>query len=271
MDTQTRLYAVIGDPVGHSLGPVMHNRAFALTGYNGAYLAFRVTDLAAAVKGVRALGLGGVSVTIPHKEAVMAFLDDIDPAARAIGAVNTVVNRGGCLTGYNTDCAGAMAALAEKTDIRGKSVWIIGAGGAARAVGYGVVAGGGRLTIVNRSREKGRRLAADLGAGFVPLAHVEAAACDVLINTTAVGMAPAVDAMPVPAGSITAPMVVMDVVYNPLKTRLLAEADGRGCATVDGLAMFVYQGAAQFELWTQQKAPLKAMRTAVAGALGEGS
>ena len=265
--TATPLYGVIGDPVAHSLSPVMHNRAFAETGHDGVYLAFRVTDLIGAVAGIRALGIRGVSVTLPHKVGVMDLLDTVDDTARAIGAVNTVVNRDGTLAGTNTDWGGAMAALTEKTEIRGKRVWIVGAGGAARAVAYGVVSQGGRLTVVNRDRKKGERLAASLGGDFAPLSEVRRVACDILVNTTPVGMWPETGLAPVPMEGIEPPLVVMDIVYNPVRTLLLETARQRGCATVDGVAMFVEQGAAQFSLWTGQKAPAGAMRRAVIEAL----
>ena len=269
MDTGTLLYGLIGDPVSHSLGPLIHNRAFAEIGHNGVYLAFRVTDLPAAVDGVRAMGIRGVSVTIPHKVAVMDLLDTVDPAARAIGAVNTLVNRNGRIEGFNTDGAGAVAALAEKTAIRGKTVWMIGAGGAARAVGFGVGAEGGRLTVVNRSRQKGERLAAELDAGFRPLADIRRLDCDILINATAVGMTPDTGGIPVAPEAIAPGTVVMDIVYNPINTRLLDTARAKGCTIVDGAAMFVHQAAAQFQLWTGRTAPIDVMDRTVRAALGE--
>jgi shikimate dehydrogenase len=262
-DAGTRVYAVMGDPVAHSLSPAMHNAGFVEIGYNGVFVAFRVTDLTSAVSGIRALGICGASVTIPHKRAILPLLDEIDPMAAEIGAVNTVLNRNGTLLGANTDCAGAMAALSGKTDVTGRQVWVIGAGGAARAVGHGVVSAGGYLTLLNRTPHKGERLAAELGAEFKPLAEIERVACDVLINTTSVGMVPDTRAMPVTPDGIERGMTVMDIIYNPLKTQLLEIAGSRGCVTVDGVAMFVHQGAAQFELWTGRKAPVDVMQQVV--------
>jgi len=270
MDGTTSLYGIVGNPVGHSLSPVMHNSAFAAVGYNGAYLAFAVSDIAAALHGVRALGIGGVSVTIPFKESVMACLDDVDGEARRIGAVNTVINRDGVLTGYNYDAPGAVRALAEKTDIRGRDVVILGAGGAARAVGYGVQSAGGRPIIANRSVPRGEGLARELGARFVPLADMTGIDAPVLINTTSVGMYPRIDDMPVTEGVLGAGMVVMDIVYNPLETQLLKTARLHGCDTIDGVSMLVYQGALQFELWTGSEAPVGVMRQAVYDALRAG-
>ncbi|MEA3280537.1 MAG: shikimate dehydrogenase, partial [Thermodesulfobacteriota bacterium] len=190
IDANTLLYALLGDPVSHSLSPVMHNSAFLHTGYNGVYLAFRVEEIGAAVSGIKALGVKGASVTIPHKVSVMEFLDDLDEKAERIGAVNTIINREGKLIGVNSDCLGAVKALSEKTTIKDKDVVILGAGGAARAIGFGIVSEGGRITILNRSRDNGERLAKDLDAGFRPLLEIKETACQILINATPVGMVP---------------------------------------------------------------------------------
>ena len=257
------IFAVFGNPVLHSLSPVMHNAAFAATGYNGIYAAIRVKDIRPAVAGMRALGLKGASITIPHKESVLACLDDIDPTARRIRAVNTIVNDDGSLKGFNTDCDGVMQALAEKISIEGRRVGILGAGGAARAVAFAVIGRGATATIFNRSREKGEALAADLGADFKPLCEFAAERCDILVNTTPVGMSPQGQDTPLLGEKMKPGLVVMDIVYNPLKTRLLREAEAAGCETIDGLSMFVHQGARQFELWTGLAAPVDIMRMAV--------
>lgn len=270
LDSDTILYAVLGDPVSHSLGPVMHNTAFVETGFNGAYLAFRVKDIGHAVIGIKALGIKGASITIPHKLSVMNFLDELDDTAEKIGAVNTIVNRNGVLTGYNSDGIGAVKALSEKTAIQDKNVVVLGAGGAARAIGYGVLAEGGRVTIINRTPASGEKLAKALGAEFQPMSALSKIDCHILINTTPVGMLPDVDAMPVRKQDLNKAMVVMDIVYNPLKTRLLKAAKTIGCRIIDGVSMFVCQGAFQFELWTGMKAPVEVMKKAVLNALGEG-
>ena len=267
IDTRTRLYGVIGDPVAHSLSPVMLNAAFRRTGYNGVYVAFHVTDLPGAVAGFRALNIGGISVTLPHKVAVMELLDDVDPVAREIGAVNTIVNAGGRLCGFNSDSPGAIAALLEKTVVAGRHVAIIGAGGAARALAHGVRNSGGRFTIVNRSDARGRRLAGEMAGNFVPLADFKGDGIDILINTTSVGMSPDTDRMPVAPDCLHPEMTVMDVVYNPLETRLLRAAREAGCTVVDGAAMFVHQGAIQFERWTGTPAPVDLMKQVVLEAL----
>jgi shikimate dehydrogenase len=267
IDANTSLFGLIGNPVAHSLSPVMHNQAFAATGCNAVYLAFRVSDPRAALESIKALSVKGLSVTLPHKVAVMDDLDDIDPTAAKIGAVNTIVNRNGKLMGYNTDCQGAIDALQTRTTIDGKSVAIIGAGGAARAIGFGLMAAAKRLTILNRSRRSGEQLAAELQAEFLPLDERPANRYDILINTTPVGMHPNTDATPIAKQALSKDMVVMDFVYNPLKTRFLRDAVDKGCLTVNGLDMFVLQGAHQFELWTGKKAPLEVMRAAVLKAL----
>ncbi len=263
INTKTALYGVIGDPISHSLSPVMHNAAFSKIGYNGTYLAFHVTDLLSAIAGVRALNIKGVSVTIPHKVTVMDLIDEIDEMAVNIGAVNTLVNKEGRIHGYNTDCLGAINALLKKTTIKDKKVVMVGAGGAGRAIGFGIQSQGGRLTIANILEDEGTRLAQDLGVDYYHLSEFNKLDYEILINTTPVGMSPDTQKMPVPSQDLKENTVVMDIIYNPLKTRLLQEAENIGCTTIDGVSMFVYQGVAQFEMWTEQKAPYDLMREIV--------
>ncbi|MBR9985831.1 MAG: shikimate dehydrogenase [Desulfosarcina sp.] len=267
IDSNTRLYAVMGNPVGQSLSPVMHNAAFRQTGHNGVYVALHVTNLTEAVAGIRALNIRGCSVTIPHKVAVMDLLDHVDPVARNIGAVNTIVNEDGRLCGFNSDSPGAMAALLEKTPVARRRVAVIGAGGAARALAHGIAEHAGQLTVVNRSQDRGRRLAGELKCDFCPLVDFSGVGCDILINTTSVGMAPHTDQMPVAHACLRPGMTVMDIVYNPLETRLLSAAREAGCTVVDGVAMFVHQGAFQFERWTGKQAPIQLMKKTVLKAL----
>lgn len=271
IDGHTQLFGIIGDPVEHSLSPRMHNAAFAHLGFNGVYVPMRPTDLAEAFNGLRSLGFVGVSVTVPFKVAIMDFLDAIDPVAQKIGAVNTLVfkrtaDRVHC-TGYNTDWLGANQALAEAIVPAGRTVLIVGAGGAARAVGFGLLEAGAQVLVTNRTEAKGRDLAAQLACPFVPatdLAHIRA---DALINTTSVGMAPQVEGIPIDPELLPHFPVVMDIVYAPLETRLLREAATRGCRVIDGLNMLQYQGAAQFSLWTGIEAPHAVMRQALLDAL----
>ncbi|WP_321492822.1 shikimate dehydrogenase [uncultured Desulfobacter sp.] len=249
IDADTRVFCVFGNPVRHSKGPIIHNAALKKQGINAVYLAFEVQDAAQAVQAVRTLDIRGASVTIPFKESVMAHIDWIDPTARAIGAVNTLVNDDGVLKGYNTDCLAAVAPLIP-FGIAGKTVCIVGAGGAARAVAYGIAAHKANIIITNRTEQKGLSLAQAVHGLFIPAREMESIKADVLINTTSIGMTPKEDQISFPAGALTSDMVVMDVVYTPLKTRLLEAAEQKRCTTIDGLSMFIAQAAAQFELWT---------------------
>lgn len=260
IDGKTLVHGIIGRPVAHSLSPAMHNRAFAALGMNRVYVAFEVSDIAAAVAGIRGLGLAGLSVTIPHKEAVIPLLDEVDPVAAAIGAVNTVVCEDGRLVGHNTDWIGANRALAREMELAGSRVVLVGAGGAARAVGFGLKEAGAGVVVVNRGRERGRALARDLGCDFVPLEAAAGLAGDALVNATSVGMAPDTGACPVPEEMAAAFPVVMDIVYAPARTRLLALAEAAGSRVVNGLWMLLYQGMAQFELWTGEEPPEEVMR-----------
>ena len=269
IDQHTALYGVIGNPVRHSLSPALHNAAFSATGFNAVYLAFETGDIEECVKGIRALGIKGISVTIPFKTAVIPFLDKIDPLARRIGAVNTIVNNKGRLKGYNTDAIGALKALKNKTELPGMTCLIIGAGGAARAIGFMLKEQDVAVSIVNRSRKRGEALARSLGCPFVPLAEIRGAKGGILVQTTPVGMYPHIDQCPVPEHILEQGMVVMDIVYIPAETRLLKSARNRGCVTIGGVAMFIHQGAEQFRLWTGFDPPVASMRHALKEALLE--
>lgn len=275
----TQLYALFGKPVSHSMGPLVHNMLFNEFGISAVYLAFELDDIQKGVESIRALGIRGASITIPFKEQIMEHLDSIDEMALEIGAVNTVLNRDGHLFGCNTDCAGAIEPLKEVAgSVTGKEVCIIGAGGAARAVAFGMKKGGAAITIVNRTIAKGEQLATQVNGRFLPYSAVGMTPdgelldsdsarlysvlgdIDILINTTSVGMTPNIDKTPVNPTLLHENMRVMDIVYNPLKTKLLQDAEQANCKTVDGLAMFIHQGAAQFELFTGIKPPLHLMR-----------
>ena len=258
----TTIYGILGQPVRHSLSLAMHNAAFAALGVDAAYVAFPVTDLPAAVQGLRGLGIAGVSVTIPFKEAIIPLVDAVDDDARAIGAVNTVLNRRGQLWGTNTDWLGAQAALTEHIDLQGQDVLVLGAGGAGRAIVYAVRQAGGRVLVSDGEAGRAQRLAREFQAQAVPWEEVGQLAAAVLINATPVGMAPQAEALPYPPEGLHRFRVVMDIVYKPLQTRLLREAAGRGCRTIDGLAMLIHQGARQFELFTGWRAPLAVMSQA---------
>jgi shikimate dehydrogenase len=260
IDAATEVFAVMGNPVSHSLSPVMFNRAFSAIGYNGAYVAFKVTAIGDAMAAMRSLDIKGASITIPHKVPILGFLDELDSMAESIGAVNTVINHEGRLKGYNSDCLGAVKAVEEITPIKGKQVAIIGAGGAARAIGFGAKSRGAGLTFINRSISKGEKLATALEAEFIPLSELRSLPFDILIQTTSVGMTPHIHQSPVPDALLTSGLLVMDIVYAPLKTRLLTDAEKAGCRTINGLSMFIHQAAFQFELWTESPAPLEVMK-----------
>jgi shikimate dehydrogenase/3-dehydroquinate dehydratase type I len=256
-------YVLLGNPVRHSLSPLMHNTALQAMHINGNYSAFCVTDIAAALTGIRGMNIRGASVTIPFKTAVMEYLDDIEPDAIAMGAVNTIVNQAGRLVGYNTDWGGLTRSLKEQTDIAGKTFAILGAGGTARAAAFGIQKEGGRPIIVNRSEARGKALASRLNCPFHPLSAVAGIRADGLINATSVGMYPHGDQSPVDAAILAHFPVVADVIYNPVKTRLLRDAGAKGCKIISGLEMFVQQGAAQIKIWTGKEAPLVLMRKVV--------
>ena len=268
----TRLFGIIGDPVTHSLSPAMHNACFAAMSLNNVYVPMRPTSLAEAVSGLRALGFVGVSVTVPFKVEVMRHLDAIDPVAARIGSVNTLLferrsdGTTHC-TGSNTDWIGANLALAEALNPAGRTVLVIGAGGAARAVGFGLLEAGARVVLTNRTAARGRELADQLHCPFVASWDLGSVRADALINTTSAGMAPDTEAVPIDPDLLDRFPVVMDLVYAPLTTRLLREAAARGCRTVDGLRMLLHQGVAQFRLWTGEQPPLEVMRQALVDAL----
>ncbi|MEE4353035.1 MAG: shikimate dehydrogenase [Desulfatiglans sp.] len=263
LDQHTLLFGVVGTPIGHSLSPAMHNAAFEDKGLNAVYLAFETGDPEGIVSGMRAFKIRGLSVTIPLKTSVIPHLDEVDETAEKIGAVNTIVNNEGRLKGYNTDAMGAAKALEEKTELKDKICLIIGAGGAARAIGFILKEKGVRLIVANRSVERGEGLARALDCPFVPLERLGNQRVDLLIQTTPVGMHPHVDQSPVQEDILHQGMIVMDIIYNPIETRLLKQAKAGDCLTINGLGMFVYQGAEQFRLWTNMEPPVSAMRRVV--------
>jgi len=285
INATTRLLGVLGDPVGHSLSPEMHNAALRAAGLPCVYLAFAVppAELREAVAGLRAIGAIGVNLTIPHKEAILSMLDVIAPEAQAVGAVNTLEFRDGLLVGHNTDVAGILAALRE-ADVRldGASVVVMGAGGSARAVCWALRSSGARITICNRTPSRAESLAAMLGnspgAGTVDVVEpgersfVDALqGASLIINTTSVGMSPRSEAMPeIPLRSLAHGTMVCDLIYRPRQTRLLKEAEEAGCRTMNGVSMLVHQGAASFRIWLGVEPDTVAMRNAVETALAAG-
>ncbi|WP_334111032.1 shikimate dehydrogenase [Thermodesulfitimonas autotrophica] len=280
---ETRVTGIFGDPVAHTLSPAMHNAAFTALGLNFVYLPFHVRReaLAAAVAGIKALGLAGVNITVPHKEAVLPLLDDVAEEARLIGAVNTVVNRGGALVGYNTDATGFLRALQEAGfNPAGRPAVVIGAGGAARAVVVALARAGVRkITIFNRTLGRAAALAElvrakGVAAAALPWADLAGAGKKVVaqaalvVQTTSVGMHPQEEeAPPVPPEALEPGQLVVDLIYSPPETRLLRLARAAGATTQNGMAMLLHQGAAAFELWTGREAPVGVMRAALENVL----
>ncbi len=269
INAHTKIFGILGRPVTHSLSPAMHNAAFRHLGINAVYVAFPVTDLPQAVAGLRGLAIAGVSVTIPFKQEIIPLIDALDPQAATIGAVNTVINRDGRLTGYNTDYLGAVTALQSKIDLKGQHVLILGAGGASRAIAFGIIQAGGQVTLTDVDQPRATALVKDLGGEAIPLDAVGDCPATILVNATPVGMTPNIDGIPIAPELLSRFQVVMDIVYQPLKTRLLREAETRGCAIIDGLQMLIHQATAQFELWTGRQAPGDIMSQAAYGALAE--
>jgi len=274
---RTAVYGVVANPVRHSMSPAIHNAAFADAGLDAVYLFFKVTDPAAFLDGYQPRDLRGLSVTIPHKEAMVGLMDEVDELTARIGALNTVVIRDGRRYGSNTDVAAALSSLeqaarrADLVPLSRRTVLLLGAGGAARAIAYGLAGRVGRLIIANRTIPRAERLAAEVGAEACGLDAVPSHRPDIFINTTSVGMYPRVDGMPVPASVLRRGMVVFDAVYNPKETRLLREAEEAGCVTASGFDWFVGQAAAQFETWTGMPAPRDRMAAVALERLCAGS
>ena len=273
-----KLFAVLGDPIGHSMSPVMHNDLFAFYNIDAVYLPFQVKeeDLLDAVKGLKALGVGGFNVTVPHKSKIIPFLDGIDELAANIGAVNTVVNEDGQLIGYNTDGPGFLKGLnALLPKIAGQKVLIIGAGGAARAIYFTLAKENPhKLDIANRTIERALGLINDCSyfvssrACSIDEAQKSLGEYDLVIQTTMIGMSPKVYEQPIDLNHLRKQAVFCDIIYNPLETQFLKEAQQNGAIIQNGLDMFVYQGALAFEKWTGIFPDVQRMRENVLKQLG---
>jgi shikimate dehydrogenase len=265
-----QVYGLVGNPVGHSLSPPMHEAAYAALGMDARYATFEPTpdDLPVAIEGARALGVAGLNVTVPFKEAVLDLVEPDDLAAR-VGAVNTVDFSGDRATGHNTDVAGVQRAFDHHdVTVADRSAVVVGAGGAGRATAFALADEGASVAVANRTVERAEALAADVeGATGHGLDALDALLpdADLLVNATSVGMAS--DESPVPARLLHEGLAVLDAVYQPLETRLLRDADAAGATTVDGAWMLLYQGVEAFELWTGRPAPVDAMNEALRGAL----
>ncbi len=275
VNTDTKLVGILGYPLKHSYSPAMQNRAFKVKGLNYLYLPIEVQgeDLGDVVKGLTKMNFVGFNVTVPHKINIMPHLDEIDELAASIGAVNTVVIGGGRTKGYNTDGSGFVKSIEQQTgrDVRGSNIFIIGSGGAARAVSMTLAQrGANKIFICNRTMDKAVALSSDINRQVRSCSAPVKQSCeemqevlketDIVINTTSLGMHPRNDELSLDRSLLDKRFVVCDIVYNPLKTRLLKEAESLGCQTVTGLGMLLYQGAEAYKLWTGQEPPIKEMR-----------
>ncbi|MFH1612396.1 MAG: shikimate dehydrogenase [bacterium] len=280
INAKTKLCAVIGDPIEHSLSPIIHNAAFKKLKLNYIYTAFNVKDVKSALLGVKSLNIKGLSVTIPHKVEVIKYLDEIEEISKYIGSVNTIINEEGKLKGLSSDGFGALKSLKEcGVKLNNKKVLILGSGGVARAIAFTLVLKEkiSQLTILGIIEEEVNQLKNDilsktkvkvkgniLSNDFL---KQEIENTDILINCTSVGMYPKVKETLVPSKYLKKNLVVFDVVYNPEKTCLLKDAQKKGCKIISGLDMFIYQAAVQFEKWTGISAPIKVMKNAAKKAL----
>ena len=264
---RTRLYGVIGDPVGHSLSPLLHNTGFVVRKIDAVYLPFLVKDLRDFLKAVPELGLRGFSVTIPHKQSILRHLKECDPLAAEIGAVNTVVvRRDGSLFGCNTDYVGILRAIEKKLRLAGSRVLIFGAGGVARAAAFALAKAGANVAICARREKIARELAKAVDGEVVPRRALRTETFDAILNATPIGMHPHDKISPLSSRELNC-RIVMDLINRPENTQLLKLAARKGIATVSGVEMFIPQGVAQWELWIGQRAPESAMRKAVLSAL----
>jgi 3-dehydroquinate dehydratase/shikimate dehydrogenase len=264
---RTRVYGVIGDPVGHSLSPLLHNTGFIARKVDAVYLPFLVKDLPDFLGAVPEFGVRGFSVTIPHKQTILKYLREVEPLAAEIGAVNTVVVRGdGSLYGSNTDYIGILRALEKKLKLAGSRVLIFGAGGVARAAAFALAKADASVAICARRDKAAQELAKAVGGEVVPRRALKSEKFDAILNATPIGMHPHDQVSPLLPQELNC-RVVMDLINRPRMTRLLKLAAHKGIATISGVEMFVPQGVAQWELWTGQRAPESLMRAAVLRAL----
>lgn len=276
VNAKTRVCALLGDPVEHSFSPLIHNAGFRELDLNLVYVAFQVKDIEEALKGIRALNILGASITIPHKIKATAHVDVLDETAKAIGSINTVVNRNGKLKGLNSDGMGALKAFRERNiPLEGRSVLVLGSGGAARAIAFALIMNAKlkNLLILGVIEEEVHTLAGDLQKSTGARVHgalldgeilrSSLSDSDIMINCTPIGMYPHSDESPVPAHFLRQDLVIFDVVYNPPRTKLLSDAQNYGCRTISGIEMFINQAVVQFELWTGKLAPEAVMRKVV--------
>ncbi|NVM28384.1 MAG: shikimate dehydrogenase [Candidatus Helarchaeota archaeon] len=280
---KTQLIALIGNPVEHSMSPKMHNAAFRELGLDYIYVALRVDNdkVKEAIQGIRAFNMKGANVTVPHKINAMQYLDEIDPVAENIGAINTILNKDGHLFGTNTDGIGAVRSLNEEgVNLKGKKIVMIGAGGVARPISYNFASDAKDFVLFDivesavqdLTKELNDKLGGTIRGYKLNTQQIakELQNADIFINATPVGMHPKIDESIIPKKLLREDLVVFDVVYNPLETKLLKEAKAVGAKAISGMMMLVYQGVAAFELWTGKKAPVPLMKRMVLEGLGLG-
>jgi len=276
INANTKVCALIGDPVEHSFSPLIHNAGFRELGLNLVYVAFQVKDIAHALQGIKALNILGASVTIPHKIAAIRHMDSLDALARRIGSINTVVNQWGKLKGFNSDGMGALKAFRDRNiRLEGTYVVVLGSGGVARAITFALIMNAAlrNLLILGVVEEEVHALVRDLQKTTETSVHGalldgkilqnSLSEADIAINCTPIGMYPHVDQSPVPASMLKQELTVFDVVYNPPRTKLLDDAQRCGCPTISGIEMFINQALVQFELWTKKSAPEAIMRKVI--------
>ncbi|MFC1768135.1 shikimate dehydrogenase [Nanoarchaeota archaeon] len=262
LNDKTKVYGLVGNPVKKSKGYLVHNAAFKNLKLNSVYVNFLVEDVKEFMEDFNGF-YSGLSVTMPHKQETMSYLDDIEEVAGKINAINTVVVKEGKKIGQNTDWIGALKAIEERGPIKGRDVLVLGCGGAGRAIAFGIKNKGGLLTVVDTDVDKRDALAKDVGCEKMLPVDIANQKFDIVINATPIGMHPKVDVTPFDKKIYRKGMIVLDAVYNPLKTKTLKEAEKAGCKIISGVEMFINQGVAQFEMWTNKKAPVRIMKKIV--------
>ncbi len=265
INSKTKLCCVIGNPIEQSISPLVHNAAYKALGLNYVFLAFKVTQVKEALEGLKAMNVTGISVTIPHKLEVLKYVDEVDKVAAEIGAANTIVNKEGRFIATNTDWIGALKALEKKTSLSGKRIALLGAGGAARALIYGLVKRGAKVTVFNRTKVKARQLGKYFQLeGTYLLSDIEKIKkAEIIINTTSVGMIPNISESPIPNECINSSQIIFDIINKPYETKLLQYAKIRGATIIHGYEMLLYGAAEQFQLFTGKAAPVKIMENAI--------
>ena len=272
----TKILCIIGNPIEHSMSPIMHNAAINDLNLDYIYLAFKILskNLKFAVEGFRAFNIIGINVTLPFKQNIMKYLDEIDPIAKKIGAVNTIKNDDGFLTGKNTDADGGLEALISRGyNISGQNILLIGAGGAAKALTYKMAEEANEIVIINRDLKRALKLSNKISKSFKVnikarnfnknILKEECLKANIIINTTPIGMYPSVDESPIPVECLHEDLIVYDIIYNPIETKLIRDANQKGCKTLGGLDMLVNQGALAFEWWTNKKPNKMLMKTKI--------